>query len=274
MGVVVQAVLRAVRCTPAAMVSWWDSAGVPIDQSGLTSATRLQARLRVIDRWLDFTGRSRAAARLPRLSCAKVRTQAGRARRSEHARAGGTSSAVHALTVDDARGAPAPCARRYVRADWPAEESDLPEHEAGGFAPGAVGGRRWRLVAVRPERRAARRARGAHDPARSIRWAPRYRRGSSCDQSTRCYDSCGRGPDCGSRSAASRPIPGPSAEPPAGRSCPAAWERAIEVHAGPPPVSERAFIHRDFHPGNVCGAGTSRSGIVDWSVHELRLTRG
>jgi hypothetical protein len=53
-------------------------------------------------------------------------------------------------------------------------------------------------------------------------------------------------------------------EPPPGTARAAAWERAIEVHAGPPPVRERSFIHRDFHPGNVLWTGEAVGGVVDW----------
>jgi aminoglycoside phosphotransferase (APT) family kinase protein len=41
------------------------------------------------------------------------------------------------------------------------------------------------------------------------------------------------------------------------------------VHAGPPPVVERSFIHRDFHPGNVLWRGTGVSGVVDWANASL-----
>jgi aminoglycoside phosphotransferase (APT) family kinase protein len=45
----------------------------------------------------------------------------------------------------------------------------------------------------------------------------------------------------------------------------ASWERAIEVHATPPPSGERAvFLHRDYHPGNVLWRRGRVSGIVDW----------
>ncbi len=58
-------------------------------------------------------------------------------------------------------------------------------------------------------------------------------------------------------------------QPPAGTSARAAWERAIEVHAGPPPRRELGFIHRDFHPGNVLWTGDSVTGIVDWAGASL-----
>jgi aminoglycoside phosphotransferase (APT) family kinase protein len=53
--------------------------------------------------------------------------------------------------------------------------------------------------------------------------------------------------------------------PPAGTNQPGLWERALELwHAGPPghPV---AFVHRDFHPGNVLWSDGKLSGVVDWA---------
>src|SRR5882724_8262052 len=50
---------------------------------------------------------------------------------STHPRAGGTSSAVHGVTVDAPDGGRRELVlRRYVRADWLAREPDLAEHEA------------------------------------------------------------------------------------------------------------------------------------------------
>src|SRR6476661_17195 len=50
---------------------------------------------------------------------------------STHPRAGGTSSAVHGVTVDGPDGRRRELVlRRYVRADWLAREPDLAEHEA------------------------------------------------------------------------------------------------------------------------------------------------
>jgi aminoglycoside phosphotransferase (APT) family kinase protein len=42
------------------------------------------------------------------------------------------------------------------------------------------------------------------------------------------------------------------------------WWTAIEVFEGPPPVVERCFIHRDYHPGNVLWSRGRVTGIVDW----------
>jgi aminoglycoside phosphotransferase (APT) family kinase protein len=43
-----------------------------------------------------------------------------------------------------------------------------------------------------------------------------------------------------------------------------AWERAVEAQAGPPPPSDRVFVHRDFHPGNVLWVDGQMTGVVDW----------
>lgn len=53
--------------------------------------------------------------------------------------------------------------------------------------------------------------------------------------------------------------------PPTGTRARASWERAIEVHAAPPPAGERAvFHHRDYHPGNVLWRRGRVTGVVDW----------
>ncbi|MDG4827055.1 aminoglycoside phosphotransferase family protein [Asanoa sp. WMMD1127] len=44
----------------------------------------------------------------------------------------------------------------------------------------------------------------------------------------------------------------------------ALWRRAIsEIRRDPPPY-EGAFLHRDFHPGNVLFTGGTITGVVDW----------
>jgi aminoglycoside phosphotransferase (APT) family kinase protein len=59
--------------------------------------------------------------------------------------------------------------------------------------------------------------------------------------------------------------------PPAETRARSSWERAIEVHAAPPPSAERAvFLHRDYHPGNVLWQRGRVSGVVDW----VNVSRG
>jgi aminoglycoside phosphotransferase (APT) family kinase protein len=47
-------------------------------------------------------------------------------------------------------------------------------------------------------------------------------------------------------------------------STPAVWHAAIDVCASPPPSGPLAFVHRDYHPGNVLFSGDRCTGIVDW----------
>lgn len=52
--------------------------------------------------------------------------------------------------------------------------------------------------------------------------------------------------------------------PPPWSRHPRAWQRALEQYAGPTPPSDRVFLHRDYHPGNVLWSGGEVTGIVDW----------
>ena len=187
---------------------------------------------------------------------------------STHPRAGGTSSAVHGVTVDGPDGRRRELVlRRYVRADWLTREPDLAEHEARVLdllgpspvlAPRLVGvdakGERCDVPAVLMTRLSGR-----------IRWSPQDVDGfvDGLVDEMLAIHAVRVPPGVAIREYA----PYFQAEvlvPPAGSSCPDAWARAIEVHAGPPPVVERSFIHRDFHPGNVLWRGTGVSGVVDW----------
>ena len=47
---------------------------------------------------------------------------------------------------------------------------------------------------------------------------------------------------------------------------PSVWERAIEIFHGPVLDDDRAFIHRDFYPGNVLWQRRIVSGLVDWEA--------
>jgi aminoglycoside phosphotransferase (APT) family kinase protein len=208
---------------------------------------------------------------LPRVARGWLRRQVGPGARivSEHARSGGTASAVHAVTVDDATGARRHLIlRRYVRADWLAEEPDLAEHEARVLdllEPTPVDAPR--LVAVDPD--------GAECgvpavlmtrmPGR-VRWAP----GDVEGFVTRLVDAmlsvhAVRVP-AGVELRPFRPYGrGKPLEPPRGTTVPDAWWRAIEVHAGAAPRDEAVLVHRDFHPGNVLWSGSEVSAVIDWS---------
>jgi aminoglycoside phosphotransferase (APT) family kinase protein len=55
-----------------------------------------------------------------------------------------------------------------------------------------------------------------------------------------------------------------SYEPPAWARRAAVWTRAVEIFHGRAPQESAAFIHRDYHPGNVLWRWGRVSGIVDW----------
>jgi hypothetical protein len=57
--------------------------------------------------------------------------------------------------------------------------------------------------------------------------------------------------------------------PPPWTRYPRAWNLAIELYEGPPPVVERRFIHRDYHPGNVLWRRRRVTGVVDWQSVSL-----
>jgi aminoglycoside phosphotransferase (APT) family kinase protein len=200
-----------------------------------------------------------------------VRRQMGRGARivSEHARSGGTASAVHAVTVDDGAGARGHLMlRRFVRADWLAEEPDLAEHEARV------------LELLRPSRLTmpelvAVDADGSECdvpavlmtrvPGR-VRWSPRDVDGFVARLVDAMLSIHEVRIPAGVEVRPFRPYDrGKPLVPPPGTTVPGAWERAIEVHAGPAPSSEPVFVHRDFHPGNVLWSGAEVSAVIDWS---------
>ena len=172
---------------------------------------------------------------LPEMTRAWIRDRLGAGTRivSIHPRSGGTSSAIHAVTVEHRDGTRQSLVlRRYVRADWLAEEPDLAEHEARVLdllertevdAP--------RLVAV-------------------------DQHGAQCDVPAVLMTR----------------LPGrirwsPQAIDP---RLDALVDAMLTIHAVPVPDDvpirdfERSFIHRDFHPGNVLWTGDRVSGVVDW----------
>jgi aminoglycoside phosphotransferase (APT) family kinase protein len=53
--------------------------------------------------------------------------------------------------------------------------------------------------------------------------------------------------------------------PPADSKRKALWEKAIRIWLDEMPSYQPAFIHRDFHPGNVLWSRGRATGIVDWA---------
>jgi aminoglycoside phosphotransferase (APT) family kinase protein len=187
--------------------------------------------------------------------------------RSSEALVGGTSSAVHALTIDGEDGRVHELVlRRFVRADWLAEEPDVAAREAAALALLANRGLPTpRLVAADPD--------GAvvgvpavlmtRLPGR-IEWDPpeveRFLRRLAEPLPTIHAIPLPRAtvlPDYQPYSLKLR-------RPPAWASRPDVWARAFQLLDAPPPSGERAVIHRDYHPGNVLWHSGRVSGVVDW----------
>ena len=181
--------------------------------------------------------------------------------------AGGTSSAVHAVTLDDGQGAVRECVlRRFVRADWLVEEPGLAQREAAALA---IAGRSNvpvpRLVAFDGD------ARETDVPAVLTTRLPGSVAWSAADLPTFLARLAQPLPSIHAvpvPAAAGIPDYRPYAldlqRPPRWATLPRVWERAIEAHAGPPPRAGHAFIHRDYHPGNVLWADGAVAGVVDW----------
>jgi aminoglycoside phosphotransferase (APT) family kinase protein len=200
-----------------------------------------------------------------------VRRQVGKGARivSEHARSGGTASAVHAVTVDDARGARRHLIlRRYVLAGWLAEEPDLAAHEARVLdllAPSGVAAPQLVAVDIAGEECDVPAVLMTRMPGR-VRWSPRDIDGfvHRLVDAMLAIHAVTLPPDPAVR--AFRPYDGGKAlAPPPGTTAPDAWQRAIEIHAGPAPRHGAVLVHRDFHPGNVLWSGSEVSAVIDWS---------
>jgi aminoglycoside phosphotransferase (APT) family kinase protein len=181
---------------------------------------------------------------------------------------GGSSSSVHALTVERAAGARQQLVLRcYVRAEWLAEEPDIAERES----------RVLRALAATPlpapevvacDTDGSR----AGVPAVLMRRLP-----GRIDLSVRRLD---RGLEsmadllAGIHSLAGDRIPGLQPyrawhdpyriEPPRWSRNVRAWVRLIEVDQMPMPATPGVLLHRDFHPGNVLWRRDRLVGIADW----------
>ncbi len=58
--------------------------------------------------------------------------------------------------------------------------------------------------------------------------------------------------------------PADSSLPPRWTRYRSAWETAIGCYYGLRPAGDRVFLHRDYHPGNVLWTGGTITGVVDW----------
>jgi aminoglycoside phosphotransferase (APT) family kinase protein len=181
---------------------------------------------------------------------------------------GGTSSAVHLLSMEDSSGRPFQTVlRRYVL-DWVAEEPWAPGNEAtvlrllanspGIPAPrllaadldGSVTGTPCTVMS-------ALRGEVVWAPAEMEPWLRRLAELLPVIHSAPIANA----PDLGDWAPYA---PEPGLIPPPWTQHKSAWERALESFDGARPASERVFLHRDFHPGNILWTGADITGVVDW----------
>jgi aminoglycoside phosphotransferase (APT) family kinase protein len=181
---------------------------------------------------------------------------------------GGTSSAVHAVDVRDRRARLHRLVlRRFVRADWLADEPAAPRREAAALDAAATAGLPVpRLVALDADGREA----GA--PAVLMTRLPGAVEWRPADVDGFLGALAGllpgihavRVPDDGAVEPYA-PYRLRITRPPSWTARPGMWRRAFAVFEQPVPAAERCFIHRDYHPGNVLWSRGSVSGIVDWA---------
>jgi aminoglycoside phosphotransferase (APT) family kinase protein len=187
--------------------------------------------------------------------------------RSVRALAGGTSSAVHGLAIEEADGRLARVVlRRFVRVEWLAEEPDVAAREARALelleasstpAP--------RLLAVDPS------GAEAGEPAvlmtrlaGHVDWEPRHRE-PYLRRMAELLPLIHATPLPAAHGLPDYETYGVRLErAPRWAARPRVWLRALELVAGPAPAGERSFIHRDYHPGNVLWTASRVSGVVDW----------
>ncbi len=187
--------------------------------------------------------------------------------RQSRALAGGTSSPVHALSIEDAGGHIHELVlRRFVRLDWLAQEPDLAQREATALRLlNGAGLPTPQLVAVAPD--------GATVGAPAvlmtrlpgqIEWDP-----PEVEEFLRALAEPlpamhATAIPAGVSVPGYRPYGLEMHRAPVWASRPDVWLRAIEVVDGPVPEGDRVFIHRDYHPGNVLWLAGRVSGLVDW----------
>jgi aminoglycoside phosphotransferase (APT) family kinase protein len=178
---------------------------------------------------------------------------------------GGTSSAMYALTVGVQARAHL-VLRCYVRADLNEEDPDLAGREAAALGVMAAADVPTpRLVAVDPrgERVGVPAVLMTRLPGRVV-WDPRavdrWLRRLAAVLPTVHDAAVGEDDSVGQYFNYEQL----SYEPPRWATTSKVWERAVEVFHGPILEDDRAFIHRDYHPGNVLWNRADVAGVVDW----------
>jgi aminoglycoside phosphotransferase (APT) family kinase protein len=181
--------------------------------------------------------------------------------------AGGTSSAVHALTMSTAGGQTCELVlRRFVRSDWLAEEPDLARREATALeTAGRCPVPTPRLVAVDEE------GGEVGEPAVLMTRLPGAVIWDSVDVES-FLRTLGEILPAVHATPVSPRLALPDYAPyrvrmrraPRWADRPDVWSKGVELLDGPAPGEERRFIHRDYHPGNVLWQRGRLVGVVDW----------
>jgi aminoglycoside phosphotransferase (APT) family kinase protein len=184
---------------------------------------------------------------------------------------GGSTSAMHAVSLRDRDSVLSVVLRRYVLEDVLAEEPDIVEQEAlalGLVDPLAVP--TPRLLALDPA------AAEADVPALVISELPGRAAWYSRDARRWLRAMADAAIDIHAldvpADAGVRPFDRyaqRSYEPPRWAADPAVWERAVEIFLGPIVSDDVGFIHRDFHPGNVLWHRRRLTGVVDWQAASI-----
>ena len=182
---------------------------------------------------------------------------------------GGTATAIHAVNVQGARGAPHRMVlKRFIRADWLEREPDIlhkearalhlvaaaelptPELVAADFdaercdVPALLMRRLPGRVVLEPPDLGTWLA-GLAAPLPAIHALGAEARRSV--QAYRCYSEIGR------------------LEPPSWSRRPELWKRALDLLAEPAPSAPERFVHRDYHPTNVLWSRGRLSAVLDWT---------
>lgn len=185
---------------------------------------------------------------------------------------GGTSSAVHALDIRARTGrVHALVLRRYVRTEWLAAEPDVPRREAAVLdllSRSGAGLPTPQLVACDPRGAAAGGAPAVLMTrlAGRVDWSPPELRPYLTRLAAVLPGLHAVPVPAGAALPRYRAYRLGTDRPPPWARRPEVWWRAMALHAGPPPADPgKAFIHRDYHPGNVLWQDGAVSGLLDWT---------
>ena len=182
---------------------------------------------------------------------------------------GGTTSALHRVTVRSSNGTPVTVVmRRYVRAGVVEETPDIAHREmtalrlvAGSSIPAPA------LLAADPDATVTAAPTIVMSALEGrVVWEPRRRREWLAEIAAAIVD-------VHTIAVPSEVAVHPIArydqrnyQPPDWAERPDVWETAIEIFRGPIPGGDNCFVHRDFHPGNLLWRRGRISGVVDWQA--------